>query len=135
MATPPTAAVGAPIPATSWNAIVADLTDSGWITATLTNSWVAFGTPYATPSYRILNGVVYLQGFAKSGTTTVGTTIFTLPAGYRPLATIRFVVADGNTTAQFASLEVSSAGVVSDPTALGSSAGLSFNGMSFIAEQ
>jgi hypothetical protein len=47
------------------------------------NSWVAFGTSDATPSfYKDAFGLVYLVGTLKSGTITG--TMFTLPAGYRP---------------------------------------------------
>jgi hypothetical protein len=47
------------------------------------NSWVAFGTSDATPGfYKDPFGIVHITGTVKLG--TVGTTIFTLPAGYRP---------------------------------------------------
>ena len=47
------------------------------------NSWVNFGGTNASLSYyKDSLGIVHLKGTVKSG--TVGTTIFTLPAGYRP---------------------------------------------------
>jgi len=56
------------------------------------NSWVAFGTSDAIPGfYKDAWGNVYLQGTLKSG--TVGTTMFTLPAGYRPQRIVIFPVA------------------------------------------
>ncbi len=47
------------------------------------NSWVNFGGVYAPARFRRdINGWVTVEGLVKSG--TVGTTVFTLPAGYRP---------------------------------------------------
>lgn len=60
----------------------------------LQNSWVAYGAPYNTPGYRItMDGLVYLTGVIKSGTTGSGTLLFTLPEGYRPSATKIFTLA------------------------------------------
>lgn len=133
MATPTAAAVGAKITATMYNQLVALLTDSGWITATLAGTWVNFGAPYENAQYRILNGVVYLAGVVKSGATTG--TILTLPAGYRPLATLRFPLVDGVSSLSINGLEITSAGVVSPVTTLGSVAEIPLNGITFIAEQ
>jgi hypothetical protein len=47
------------------------------------NGWVNFGGVYSPVSFRKDSaGVVHIQGLVKSG--TLGTTIFTLPGGYRP---------------------------------------------------
>jgi hypothetical protein len=59
--------------------------DTGWITPTLLNSWVAYGSAWSTPAYRKIGNVVYIKGLIKGGTITTGTTLFTLPVGYRPL--------------------------------------------------
>lgn len=58
--------------------------DTGWITPTLTNSWVSFdgGATYDIPQYKQKDGIVWVKGMAKSG--TVALPIFTLPAGFRP---------------------------------------------------
>jgi hypothetical protein len=77
--------------ATAVAALQALTVDTGWISLTLQNSWVAFGVQYGTPHYRRLNGVVYVQAAIKSGTTTGGTVVFTLPALFRPLAALPFV--------------------------------------------
>lgn len=62
--------------------------------SSLQNGWVAYGTPYNTPGYRItMDGLVYLTGVIKSGTTGTGTLLFTLPEGYRPSATKIFTLA------------------------------------------
>lgn len=56
-----------------------------WSTPTLLNSWVNYSiTPgYAHTGYiKDENGTVFIRGFIKSG--TIGTTVFTLPVGYRP---------------------------------------------------
>lgn len=53
-----------------------------WTAATLQNSWVDFGAPYAGASYtKDAEGWVHLRGLIASGTTG---TIFALPSGYRP---------------------------------------------------
>lgn len=58
------------------------------------NGWVAYGSPYNTPGYRItMDGLVYVTGVIKSGTTGTGTLLFTLPEGYRPSATKVFALA------------------------------------------
>lgn len=59
--------------------------DTGWIEASLQNSWVQYdaGT-HIRARYRKKAGIVYVQGLVKNGTITTGTVIFTLPAEHRP---------------------------------------------------
>lgn len=62
-------------------------TDNTWITPSpLTNSWVTYDADpggWSAPGYmRDHNGFVHLRGLMKNG--TVGSAMFTLPAGYRP---------------------------------------------------
>ncbi len=65
--------------------IPASYSDSTWITPTLINGWVWYGSIYSTPQYtKSSDGIVSLKGLIKSGTATAGTPIFTLPVGYRP---------------------------------------------------
>jgi hypothetical protein len=60
----------------------------------LQNGWVAYGSPYNLPGYRItMDGLVYVRGVIKDGTTGSGTLLFTLPDGYRPDATKIFALA------------------------------------------
>lgn len=68
-----------------------NLNDSGWIALTLATGMNAAASP-DTPSYRIKNGVVYLQGsvMQASGNFAGNTTIATLPSGARPTAQMRF---------------------------------------------
>jgi hypothetical protein len=57
-----------------------------WQTPTLLNSWVNFGSGFNNAGYwKDPFGVVHLRGLVKSGT-GIPSTIFTLPAGYRPPA-------------------------------------------------
>lgn len=67
----------------------------GAIRPTLQNSWVDYLPTSSSQAeyYKSSEGMVYLQGLIKSGTTTAGTTIFTLPTGYRPIIDRFFVVA------------------------------------------
>jgi hypothetical protein len=59
---------------------------NGWKTATLQNSWANFGAPYSNLQYRMEDNTVWVRGAVRSG--TVGSTIFTLPLGFCPLATM-----------------------------------------------
>ena len=60
-----------------------------WQTPALQNGWVNYGSPFDTAGYmKDSLGFVHLKGLVKSG--TLGQTIFTLPVGYRPTATLRF---------------------------------------------
>lgn len=60
----------------------------------LQNGWVAYGSPYNLPGYRItMDGLVYVRGVIKDGVTGSGTLLFTLPEGYRPDATKIFALA------------------------------------------
>jgi hypothetical protein len=55
------------------------------IALTLQNSWVAYDAAWQEPVYwRSSERSVRVQGSIKDGTTTAGTVIGTLPAGYRP---------------------------------------------------
>ena len=60
-----------------------DLGDTSWITPTFQNGWAQYAG-WDAAGYRRFKGVVYLKGLIASGTTTNGTVIFNLPAGFRP---------------------------------------------------
>lgn len=81
---------------------------------TLTNSWVNFGSTYATAGYwKDAEGMVHCTGMVKSG--TVGSAIFTLPVGYRAAdGKDRIFVSIGSngSTEVVTALYVSAAGVV-----------------------
>jgi len=57
-----------------------------WSVASLQNSWNVTGVGvFDPPGYRKMpDGTVMLRGVTVAGTKTDGTTIFTLPSGYRP---------------------------------------------------
>lgn len=63
-------------------ALQAATADSGWVGMTLAGTWAYYGAPFATPAYRKIGQQVFLKGLVKDG--TPGTTISTLPVGYRP---------------------------------------------------
>jgi hypothetical protein len=66
---------------------------SPWMPLTLVNGWVNVGTVYDTAQYRLNSfGEVELKGLIKSGTTTTGTIIATLPVGYRPPLTRSYLI-------------------------------------------
>lgn len=81
-----------------------EVVDSGWIAATLAGTWTNFGSGWHTAAYRKIDGVVYLRGLVTGGTGT----ILTLPAGYRPAATLMFPVVVQTWTA---TTELTSGGV------------------------
>jgi len=57
-------------------------TDSGWIQPTLNSGWSHYNAPYGPVKYRKIGSIVNIQGIANGA--TGGTTVFQLPAGYRP---------------------------------------------------
>jgi hypothetical protein len=58
-------------------------------------TWVNFGSTFEPALYwKDYLGYVHLGGLVKSG--TIGTTIFTLPAGYRPQYALTFAVYSNN---------------------------------------
>jgi hypothetical protein len=69
-------------------------------TVVLVNNWVNFANGYASASYyKDSNNVVFLEGLIANGTALNGTTLFTLPVGYRPSAQLIFSVSCSGTTA------------------------------------
>jgi Tfp pilus assembly protein PilV len=97
----------------------------------LSNNWVRYSTTYNQPGYvKGSDGIVTLRGLIKSGTNAGGETIFTLPAGYRPLKTNIFVA---NRAGSYGRIDVLNDGRVivryASPT------WTSLDGINFIAEQ
>lgn len=104
--------------------------DASWTDATYTNSWVSFGAPYAAASYRKDGqGFVHLRGAAKTG--AVGSSIFTLPVGYRPGANEAFHT--DSSVASGTSLIISTTGTVA-PQTTGASSFCSLSAITFYAE-
>jgi hypothetical protein len=64
----------------------------------LKNGWKQYGDPsnLAGGFRREAGGFVSLQGLIKSGTAAAGTVLFTLPAGYCPIARAHYAVASNS---------------------------------------
>lgn len=94
-----------------WHA--GNLADSGWQTLTLGASWTnQGGSPtYGPAACRKFGSHVMLRGLIVPGTQTDGTTICTLPSGYRPSVNMRFGVYS-NTDNGRSFLEVGTDGTV-----------------------
>jgi hypothetical protein len=81
---------------------------TAWITPTLVNSWLNYGFGFRTARYRKIGDITYIEGLVKLGAT--GTTIFTLPEGFRPPENMLWAgITDPNV---FARLDVMSDGRV-----------------------
>jgi len=105
-----------------WNQIVAELQAAQEYvlvpdvsTISLSNSWTNKAS-CAPASYRKNGNTVRLNGAIAPGTTTAGTTIFTLPDGYRPTDTITLTVcpngSDSLGTSDFPRVTILPTGVV-----------------------
>lgn len=115
---------------------IADFTGAGsgdatWTVPTLTNSWVDFGTGFATTAYRKDGqGFVHLKGVVKGGAT--GTVAFTLPAGYRP-GSIR-MFGGGTSGSGVPRIDVGTDGTVTIRGVSASTVAMSVDGITFLAE-
>ena len=102
-----------------------------FIAPTLLNSWVNFVAGFRAALYfKTPQGMVNLLGLIKNGSAA---TLFVLPVGYRPSASLRFVVSG---TSAFAQIDIASDGTVAlSSSVAGASSALSLAGISFLAEQ
>jgi hypothetical protein len=106
-----------------------------WTAASLQNAWVNFGSVYANAGfYKDANGFVHLRGLIKSGTAAGGTTLFTLPAGYRPAFTVAIVTFSSDGTVKTTGIEVSNAGAVQIASTGAGNTYLALDGISFRAD-
>ena len=104
-------------------------TTTGWTAATYQNSWVSYGSPFSAARYiKDDLGVVHLDGLVKNG--TIGTTIFTLPVGYRPAYQQLFAACTNPNT--IGRIDVQTDGQV--VTNGGSNVWISLAGITFLAE-
>ncbi|MEC4016399.1 hypothetical protein [Streptomyces sp. H27-D2] len=99
-------------------------TDTGWLPLTPSTGYVGgiTGVASALPQYRRIDNRVHLRGWVSHGTAATviprSTTILTLPAGFRPPATVSFAaVCQDATTANYnehgtTRLEITSTGLV-----------------------
>lgn len=80
---------------TTWNGKAVTGSTGSWTTLILVDSWVAFGIPYATPSYRKDQfGKLKLKGVVKDGSGVIAN----LPVGSRPTEDLTFIVLSNNGT-------------------------------------
>ena len=101
---------------------------------TFTNGWANYfsGTEYGPVGYyKDSMGIVHLRGLAASG--TIGQNMFTLPAGFRPLAgTLIFtIISNANTSA--ARVDIRPDGTV--VAVSGGNNWIVLSGISFVARQ
>lgn len=106
-----------------------------WHSVSFAANWSNNGGAFRNVKYRRTpDGRVAFVGMAKfTGTTTAPTTVFTLPAGYRPDASVNLVVGQqGNPVVAYA-LDIDTAGVVTATQFTGTinPGPLSFEGLSF----
>lgn len=104
----------------------------------LGNGWVYYdnnGSVNATPQFtKGADGIVTLKGIIKNGTTTSGTYIGKLPAGYRPLVREMFALTSGSTSPHgLARIDVDSNGYII--ARLVNSTWTSLDGIHFLAAQ
>lgn len=102
---------GAPFPVVTLNAasptrLNTVSAEEQWIPVTFSGGWVNVGGAFQTAQYRRIGNRVFLRGSISSGTGAA----FTLPAGFRPLASNVFPVINGS--AGIMQVTITSAGVV-----------------------
>ena len=105
-----------------------------WNDATLENSWANVGGAYYDAQYtKDTWGLVKLRGRIDTGTSA--TTALTLPAEFRPNATIEFICAgEAGGSPAVAYVTIDSSGVLT-PTISGASIEVSLDGIAFLAEK
>ena len=84
---------------------------TGWTAVTFQNSWANYGAGYQGVEYRKVGDMVQLRGVLNTAGTSA-TAAFTLPVGFRPLASLSISAAN-SVGAQIAMLDINaSTGVV-----------------------
>jgi hypothetical protein len=103
-----------------------------WTPFTPGSSWVAYDSAaFTTPAYtKASDGIVSLKGTLKSGTTTAGTVITTLPPGYRPSERLVFTT---DSAGAWSRIDIFANGQV--VIRLAYSSFLSLDNISFLADQ
>lgn len=103
----------------------------------LQNGWVYYGTSRSIPlMFKDVTGVVHLQGAVASGTTTAGTALTALPAGFYPKLLLNFNVHSlGGAVAGLGTLLVyGSIGAGTIEIRAGGNTILCLDGISFLAD-
>lgn len=110
--------------------------DTPWAAPAYSGSWVAYGAASARDArYCRRSGIVWLEGLTKGGAS--GSTIMTLPAGFRPTNRLIFAAPIGDPI-QTGRIDVWPDGTVSHsggPAGTWPTGYVSLAGISFIAEQ
>lgn len=116
--------------------------ETGWLTPALQAGWGQYSNP-STPTAvfsevrykKAADGVVEVKGMISGGTVTAGTTLFTLPAGYRPDSQLLFRAANAGSGANNSRVDVMPDGKVILRQSPGTSAStwLSLDGITFVA--
>ena len=109
-------------------------------TPTLLNSWVLYSASDVVTFYKSPDGVVNINGTIKDGTAVYGTTLFTLPIGFRPSTgqLKRFGVYSLNPAVTLGRVEIDDAGTVAitgGGNTLLNLSGIVFNAASFDGNQ
>lgn len=86
--------------------------DTGWLVPTLAGTWSSLNS-LRQVRYRRIDGCIHLRGIVTGGGTT---TIFTLPAGFRPQQDWRVLQQSGDSGTTAVSVVISPAGVVAAAT-------------------
>ena len=111
---------------------LATLEGGAWESLTLSASWVNYGSGYGSARYRKIGNRVQVAGLIKSGTTTVGTTIATLPVGFRPSSQEIYTAHNGTSGAR--ALQVGTNGTIVIAGLAVSNAELSLANITFLVD-
>ncbi len=108
------------------------LTIPTYMTCSLQNGWNNYGGGFAAAGYtQTTSSVVMLKGLLNSGNAASGTTLCTLPVGYRPSARLIFTTTtSGGTQGAASRIDVDPSGAVQ--IMAGNNAFLSLDGIRFI---
>lgn len=101
-----------------------------WQNLTLNNGWTAYGSTFQAPIFmKKVDGTVQMAGVIAPGTTTGGTQVATLPAGYIPVADHMFRVTAGASATADVYIRNTGAVQIQNPT--GTIQWLSLSGIRF----
>lgn len=106
-----------------------------WQSPSWGSGWTNYGSGYQVVQFRRINNEIEIRGYAGTNLASPATTIFTLPAGYRPAATLIFERSGypGNVRAMV-DISITSAGLVTTAGSgftFGNSQWLNLNGIRF----
>lgn len=112
-------------------AAVTELHKGNWQTPTLNAPWANYGDPFATAAYRKDGNRVQLRGRVKGG--AGGSSLFTLPLGFRPPAQQTYAVMSDGTSPTHVDIKSNGEVTVAQPTS-GVLGGLSLDAVAFFVE-